>query len=121
MKEDEKGRLVPVKDAAGSIVYEQRTRVSRIMALQSDLALVLEAKTIRMEAPVPGRPYIGVEIPNKNSRLVTLREVLESKEYQSAKIKSKLAIALGKDVAGGGCVSGPPPHPPPHPPRGTRA
>jgi ribosomal protein S25 len=100
MKEDEKGRQVPVKDAAGNIVYEQRTRVSRIMALQNDLALVLEAKTIRMEAPVPGRPYIGVEIPNKNSRLVTLREVLESKEYQSAKIKSRLAIALGKDVAG---------------------
>ena len=100
MKEDEKGRLVPVKDAAGSIVYEQRTRVSRIMALQNDLALVLEAKTIRMEAPVPGRPYIGVEIPNKNSRLVTLREVLESKEYQAAKTKSKLSVALGKDVAG---------------------
>ncbi len=100
VKEDEKGRLVPIKDAAGNIVYEQRTRVSRIMALQNDLALVLEAKSIRMEAPVPGRPYVGVEIPNKNSRLVTLREVLESKEYQSAKAKSKLAIALGKDVAG---------------------
>ncbi len=100
VKEDEKGRLVPIKDAAGNIVYEQRTRVSRIMALQNDLALVLEAKTIRMEAPVPGRPYIGVEIPNKNSRLVTLREVLESKEYQAAKAKSRLAIALGKDVAG---------------------
>ncbi len=100
MKEDEKGRLVPIKDAAGNIIYEQRTRVSRIMALQSDLALVLEAKTIRMEAPVPGRPYVGVEIPNKNSRLVTLREVLESKEYQAAKAKSRLAIALGKDVAG---------------------
>jgi len=100
MKIDEKGRPVPVKDAAGSIVYESRTRVSRIMALQNDLALVLEAKTIRMEAPVPGRPYVGVEIPNKNSRLVTLREVLESKEYQAAKAKSKLAIALGKDVAG---------------------
>jgi hypothetical protein len=100
MKEDEKGRQVPIKDAAGNIVYEQRTRVSRIMALQNDLALVLEAKTIRMEAPVPGRPYIGVEIPNKNSRLVTLREVLESKEYQAAKAKSRLAIALGKDVAG---------------------
>jgi ribosomal protein S25 len=100
MKEDEKGRPVPVKDAAGSIVYEQRTRVSRIMALQNDLALVLEAKTIRMEAPVPGRPYVGVEIPNKNSRLVTLREVLESKEYQAAKTKSKLSVALGKDVAG---------------------
>ena len=100
LKEDEKGRLIPIKDGAGNTVYEQRTRVSRIMALQNDLALVLEAKTIRMEAPVPGRPYIGVEIPNKNSRLVTLREVLESKEYQSAKAKSKLAIALGKDVAG---------------------
>ena len=97
---DEKGKPVPLKDASGNIVYEMRTRVSRIMALQNDLALVLEAKSIRMEAPVPGRPYVGVEIPNKNSRLVTLREVLESKEYQAARAKSKLAIALGKDVAG---------------------
>jgi hypothetical protein len=100
MQPDEKGRLVPVRDASGNIVYESRTRVSRIMALQNDLALVLEARSIRMEAPVPGRPYVGVEIPNKNSRLVTLREVLESKEYQSARAKSKLAVALGKDVAG---------------------
>ncbi|HEU5230229.1 MAG TPA: DNA translocase FtsK, partial [Ktedonobacteraceae bacterium] len=101
MKMDDKtGKMVPVKDASGNIVYEVRTRVSRIMALQNDLALVLEAKTIRMEAPVPGRPYVGVEIPNKNSRLVTLREVLESKEYQATKAKSKLAIVLGRDVAG---------------------
>lgn len=100
MKEDERGRMVPVKDAAGNILYEKRTRVSRIMALQNDLALVLESKTIRMEAPVPGRPYVGVEIPNKNSRLVTLREILESREYQAGKTKSKLTIALGKDVAG---------------------
>jgi ribosomal protein S25 len=100
MKEDEKGRPAPVKDAAGNIVYETRTRVSRIMALQNDLALVLESKTIRMEAPVPGRPYIGVEIPNKHSRLVTLREVLESREYQNARARSKLTVALGKDVAG---------------------
>ena len=101
MRLDEKtGKMVPVRNAAGEIVYEQRTRVSRIMALQNDLALVLEAKTIRMEAPVPGRPYVGVEIPNKNSRLVTLREVLESKEYQNARAKSKLTIGLGKDVAG---------------------
>lgn len=101
MRKDEKtGKMVPVVDASGQIIYETRTRVSRIMALQNDLALVLEAKTIRMEAPVPGRPYVGVEIPNKNSRLVTLREVLESKEYQIAKEKSKLAIGLGKDVAG---------------------
>ncbi len=101
MMKDEKGKPTTfVKDASGNIVYESRTRVSRIMALQNDLALVLEAKTIRMEAPVPGRPYVGVEIPNKNSRLVTLREVLESKEYHAAKAKSKLAVALGKDVAG---------------------
>ncbi len=100
MKQDTQGKYTPVRDAGGSIIYGTRTRVSRIMALQNDLALVLEAKTIRMEAPVPGRPYVGVEIPNKNSRLVTLREVLESKEYQAAKAKSKLAIALGKDVAG---------------------
>jgi len=100
MKEDERGRLAPVKDAAGNVVYEVRTRVSRIMALQNDLALVLESKTIRMEAPVPGRPYIGVEIPNKQSRLVTLREVLESKEYQAARARSKLTVALGRDVGG---------------------
>ncbi len=97
LKED---GLTPVKDASGNIVYEKRTRVSRIMALQNDLALVLESKTIRMEAPVPGRPYVGVEIPNKNSRMVTLREILESKEYQAARAKSKLSVALGKDVAG---------------------
>jgi DNA segregation ATPase FtsK/SpoIIIE-like protein len=101
MRKDEKtGKMEVVTDSSGNIVYETRTRVSRIMALQNDLALVLEAKTIRMEAPVPGRPYVGVEIPNKNSRLVTLREVLESKEYQAAQAKSKLAIGLGKDVAG---------------------
>ncbi len=100
MRQDAQGRYVPLRDASGNIVYESRTRVSRIMALQNDLALVLEARSIRMEAPVPGRPYVGVEIPNKNSRLVTLREVLESKEYQAAKAKSKLAVALGKDVAG---------------------
>ncbi len=100
MKDERTGHMVPVRDAEGQIIYETRTRVSRIMALQNDLALVLEAKTIRMEAPVPGRPYVGVEIPNKNSRLVTLREVLESKEYQTVRQKSKLAIGLGKDVAG---------------------
>ncbi len=97
LKED---GITPVKDASGNIVYEVRTRVSRIMALQNDLALVLESKTIRMEAPVPGRPYVGVEIPNKNSRMVTLREILESKEYQAAKSKSRLTVALGRDVAG---------------------
>lgn len=77
-----------------------RTRVSRIMALQNDLALVLQAKSIRMEAPAPGRPYVGVEIPNTEGRLVTLREVLESREYAAARAKSTLAMVLGRDVTG---------------------
>ena len=77
-----------------------RTRVSRIMALQNDLALVLQAKSIRMEAPAPGRPYVGVEIPNTQARLVTLREVLESREYAAVKARSLLAMALGRDVTG---------------------
>jgi DNA segregation ATPase FtsK/SpoIIIE-like protein len=101
MKIDEKtGKYVPVHDAGGNIVYQTRTRVSRIMALQNDFALVLEARTIRMSAPVPGQPYVGVEIPNKQSHLVTLREVLESREFRAAKARSTLAFALGRDVAG---------------------
>ena len=105
MKQDEQtGQMVPLRDASGKIVYEVRTRVSRIMALRNDLALVLEAKQLGMEAPVPGRAYVGVEIPHQQSHLVTLREVLESQEYQAAKAQSKLAVALGKDVAGQVCV-----------------
>ncbi|HEU5199739.1 MAG TPA: DNA translocase FtsK, partial [Ktedonobacterales bacterium] len=97
VKRDYRGHVVVDEEGEPVIV---RTRVSRIMALQNDLALDLEAKTIRMEAPVPGRPYVGVEIPNKNSRLVTLRELLASKEYEEGRRKSKLTIALGRDVAG---------------------
>ncbi len=103
-KDEHTGKMVPVRDASGNIVYGVRTRVSRIMALRNDLALVLQAKQIRLEAPVPGRAYVGVEIPHQHSHLVTLREVLESKEYQAAKAHSKLAVALGKDVAGQVCV-----------------
>jgi DNA segregation ATPase FtsK/SpoIIIE-like protein len=97
VKRDYRGHVVVDEEGEPVIV---RTRVSRIMALQNDLALDLEAKTIRMEAPVPGRPYIGVEIPNKQSRLVTLRELLASKEYEESRRKSRLTIALGRDVAG---------------------
>jgi len=76
MKIDEKGRQVPVKDAAGNIVYESRTRVSRIMALQNDLALVLEAKTI-IEAKIPDTvtkawkdngELLPIELPEKEKK-----------------------------------------------------
>jgi len=73
-------------------------RVQRITALANDLALALAAPSIRIEAPVPGKPVVGIEIPNGTTALVTLREILESDAY--ARLKSPLKIALGKDVAG---------------------
>jgi hypothetical protein len=97
VKKDYRGHVVLDDEGEPVLV---RTRVSRIMALQNDLALDLEAKSIRMEAPVPGRPYVGVEIPNKQSRLVTLREILAGKDYEESRRKSRLTVALGRDVAG---------------------
>ena len=91
-------KRVVVHDGAGKVVYKTRTRVNRVMALQSDIALALEAKTIRMQAPVPERPYIGVEIPVRDPIVVSFNEMLRSREYQSALKKSKLSIPLGKDV-----------------------
>jgi DNA segregation ATPase FtsK/SpoIIIE-like protein len=70
------------------------------MALKDDLTLALEAKTLRLEAPAAGRPYVSLELSRKDRQLVSLRELLESKEYQVARAKSKLALALGRDVAG---------------------
>jgi len=73
-------------------------RVQRITALQNDLALALAAPSIRIEAPVPGKPMVGIEIPNGTTTLVTLREILESDAY--ARARSPLTIALGQNVAG---------------------
>jgi len=82
----------------GGETVQRRVRVSRIRALANDLALALEAPTIRIEAPAPGKGYVGIEVPNSRSDLVPLRAVLESPEF--AQIKSPLAVALGRDVAG---------------------
>ncbi len=73
-------------------------KLTQITARQNDLALALAAHPIRIEAPIPGKSAVGVEIPNKVPALVTLREVLESEEFK--KSKSNLSIALGRDVAG---------------------
>ena len=73
-------------------------RVSKIANLADDIALNLAAETIRIEAPIPGKQAVGIEVPNKEKETVHLREVLESKEFQEN--KSKLTVALGKDVAG---------------------
>jgi DNA segregation ATPase FtsK/SpoIIIE, S-DNA-T family len=75
-----------------------RVRVSKITSLSDDLALALAAARIRIQAPVPGKGYIGIEVPNRHISLVSLQEVLNSAAYQD--LNSPLKIALGKDVAG---------------------
>jgi len=73
-------------------------RVSKIANLADDIALNLAAETIRIEAPIPGKQAVGIEVPNKEKEAVHLREVLDSEEFREN--KSKLTVALGKDVAG---------------------
>ena len=73
-------------------------RVSKIANLADDIALNLAAETIRIEAPIPGKQAVGIEVPNKEKEMVPLREVIESDEFQDN--KSKLSVALGKNVAG---------------------
>ncbi len=75
-----------------------RVRVSKIVSLADDLALALAAPRIRIQAPVPGQGYVGIEVPNEEMALVTLREVVESEVFQRG--RTPLRLALGKDVAG---------------------
>jgi S-DNA-T family DNA segregation ATPase FtsK/SpoIIIE len=79
---------------------EPGIKLSRIEGLSDNLALALAARSIRIEAPIPGEPYVGVEIPNSAFDLVTLKEVLASRVHAEVAKKSKLAFALGQDVAG---------------------
>ena len=78
-------------------------KVSKIVNLQDDIALGLAASGVRMEAPIPGKAAIGIEVPNDKQTAVFLREVLDSKEFITS--DKKLAFALGKDIAGK-CVVG---------------
>jgi len=77
---------------------KRRVRVSKITSLGDDLALALAARRIRMEAPVPGKGYIGVEVPNEEIALVALRDAIQSPAFM--KLKSPLRFVLGKDVSG---------------------
>ncbi len=81
-------------------VSRTRVKVERITALANDLALALAAPSIRMEAPVPGKAVVGIEVPNTSSGLVSVREVLESTAFRRLNSKSPMAIALGKGTAG---------------------
>ncbi|MBR5370662.1 MAG: DNA translocase FtsK 4TM domain-containing protein [Oscillospiraceae bacterium] len=73
-------------------------KISKITALADDIGLNLGGKSVRIEAPIPGKPAVGVEVPNNAKDTVSLREILESPEFQES--KSKLTIAVGKDIDG---------------------
>lgn len=81
----------------------QKVRVAQISSLSRDLALALSAPSLRIEAPVPGRPYIGMEVPNTRSTVVRLRPILETEAFY--KFGSPLTIALGRDVSGQAVVA----------------
>jgi len=86
-------------------ISRTRIRVDRITALSNDLALALAAPSIRIEAPIPGKSLVGIEVPNSAFGSVSLRSVIESTSFQKMHAKTKLAVALGKG-AGGESVSG---------------
>ena len=82
---------------------EQGVKVSRIVNLANDIKLSLAAVDIRIEAPIPGKPAIGIEVPNKHPSVVDLRDILETQEFRGA--KSRLAFAVGKDIGGNTVVT----------------
>jgi S-DNA-T family DNA segregation ATPase FtsK/SpoIIIE len=77
---------------------QMKVRVAQISSLQKDLALALSAERLRIEAPVPGKPYIGIEVPNSHTSVVRMRFILETEAFH--KIGTPLAMALGRDVSG---------------------
>ena len=77
---------------------QMKVRVAQIAALKKDLALALSAERLRIQAPVPGKPYVGIEVPNSRASVVRLRPVLATDTFY--KVNSPLAIALGRDVSG---------------------
>ena len=80
------------------LIPDQGVKVSRITALADDIKLSLAASDIRIEAPIPGKSAVGIEVPNASRVTITLRELLESDEFQNS--KSKLSFAVGKDISG---------------------
>ena len=103
---DRKFKEVRDKDREGNVSVRQeevgrtRVKVERINSLANDLALALAAPSIRIEAPVPGKSMVGIEVPNTTFGSVGLRSVMESTAFQKMLAKSRLAIALGKGAGG---------------------
>ena len=84
-------------------VTRSKVRVSQISSLANDLALALSAPAIRIEAPVPGKAYVGIEVPNRKQERVHLRPILESEEFEA--LGAPMGIAMGRDVAGAPIVA----------------
>ena len=84
-------------------VQQMKVRVAQIAALEKDIALALSAQRLRIEAPVPGKPYVGVEVPNTHSSVVRMKTLLESEAFN--KMTSPLRLALGRDVSGNPLVA----------------
>ena len=78
-------------------------KVSGITNLANDIALNMEAKSIRIEAPIPGKPAVGIEIENEKNTMVTIREIIESQAFK--KSESKISFAVGKDIEGNAIVA----------------
>ena len=103
---DRKMKEIKERDRDGNVkvrleeVSKTRVKVDRITSLANDLALALAAPTIRIEAPVPGKSIVGIEVPNIVSSLVSLRGVIETSVFQKIEAKSKLSLALGKGAGG---------------------
>ena len=103
---DRKMREIRERDRDGNVkvrleeVSKTRVKVERITSLANDLALALAAPSIRIEAPVPGKSVVGIEVPNTISSLVSLRGVIETSAFQKIEARSKLSLALGKGAGG---------------------
>ena len=97
-----KGKIADVSCGPAITQYEFQpaagVKVSKIVNLSDDIALSMAVAGVRIEAPIPGKAAVGIEIPNKATSMVCLREVVESDVFQNS--KSKLTVALGKDISG---------------------
>jgi len=108
---DRKYKEIKEKDRDGNIrvrleeVSKTRVKVERITSLANDLTLALAAHSIKIEAPVPGKSIVGIEVPNSVASVVGLRSIIESAAFHKLKAKTKLPLALGKGVSGESVVA----------------
>jgi S-DNA-T family DNA segregation ATPase FtsK/SpoIIIE len=108
---DRKFKEIKEKDKNGDVhirveeIARTRVKVDRITSLSNDLALALAAPTIRIEAPIPGKSVVGIEVPNVVSNMVSMRSVIETSQMQKLLTKTGMAVALGKGAGGEAVVS----------------